>query len=661
MAIKLNVTGSQSVTLNEPTRNMFANNLGGAVEFSLTHLIYSILGVMGDVIGEFLGGVAIRFMERVEPSLVEIVNPFLDMLLGAPDLSSEMKAFLTGLKTPKHEAELGILAGIADGVAKAAPDSLFQSLGRPLDRWIASRFQNERPDIQTIWAMMMRGYLDGPTFRKWGHDLGYDDNLLNGFAALYTARPDVSTLLEAMRRGFTTSTEVIAELEKHGFLLNDAGMYVKLSEHLASTNEILQFYTRGQISLDDAQARLKLLGYNQADAFKLAAFSPSTPSIGDGVKLGVFDVFSDTLSNRYGLDGELPSFLADVFVKMGFGPDYAKRYWRAHWNMPSASVAADMLQKGIISQTDYTTLLQLNEIPPYFRTKLQQASYNNFSRIDIRRMYKEGFLTLDQVTKGYIKLGYTAEDASLMAKFTDKIEFPDPDTKPAKYRELTAGLLETAYVKNLIGLEEYKAQLLKINYPADEIDLIVSVADLKKHVNQAPDYITEYQTEIKSLVERSYSSGILDEPTARSTLNAAGYVPAEIDFIIKSQDYNLEESERNKQIKILSTAYSNRTISKVDLIAELGKLEVTGIQQAQIIDDLDLDLQFNARRLTETEYAKAWKLGYITEDEFRADITALGYSDYDVDLLMLLDAPPPPKSVRIAPTPPPSPQPIQIA
>jgi hypothetical protein len=640
MAITLKVTKNQTVTLNEPTRSMFPSNLGGAVEFNLTHLLFSILSVMGEGVGEFGAGIAVRFMERIEPSLVEIAAPFLDVMLQAPDLDPVLRTFLQNLKNPQHEVELGMLADVVGGISGLAPATFFDCMRRPLDRYVLSRFQNGRPDLETLYHMFYMGNIDRAKLNKWGHELGWDDTMLAAYSNLLQGRPDVSTLLEAYKRGSRTAKDVTDELTRHGFNPVDAGLYLTLSQHVLATNEIVTMGWRGLIDHTEQLKRLAALGYTPTDGANLLNIATNLPAVGDVIRLAVREAWNDPTSQKYGYDQEYPGEVADIIKKTGYDPDWGKRYWRAHWELPSVSQAEEMVHRGIITPAEFDDLLRVQDIAPYWRSKMHQAIFSPYTRVDVRRMYKEGVLTYAQMLQAYKDIGYDDAKAKTMADFTDKLEFPDPDTKPAKYRELTSGLLETAYIKNLITLDDYKLQLKKIKYPDDEIPLIIAVSDLKKHVDGAPDYVLEYQKDMKSLVERSYSSGILDEASARAALETAGYVTAEIDYILKSSDYDVEEEQRNSQIKLLSTAYTNRAIDKISLIAELGKLELTGRQQDALIVNLDLDLKFNSRRLTEAEYTKAWKLGYIDEAEFRKDITALGYSDYDIELLVKLDAPP---------------------
>ncbi|GAG78096.1 unnamed protein product, partial [marine sediment metagenome] len=85
---------------------------------------------------------------------------------------------------------------------------------------------------------------------------------------------------------------------------------------------------------------------------------------------------------------------------------------------PSPQQGFDMLHRGVISDDELNMLLRALDVMPFWRDKLTQIAFRPLTRVDVRRMYKQGVLTETEVYESYLIAGYNEQNAERMAEFT---------------------------------------------------------------------------------------------------------------------------------------------------------------------------------------------------------------------------------------------------
>ncbi|GAH25686.1 unnamed protein product, partial [marine sediment metagenome] len=88
-------------------------------------------------------------------------------------------------------------------------------------------------------------------------------------------------------------------------------------------------------------------------------------------------------------------------------------------------------------------LLRALDVMPFWRDKLTGIAYRRLTRVDVRRMYKAGVLTREEVYEAYLQHGYTDENAKRMTEFTVQWAMP-------KEASITRSDILSAYKNRMI-------------------------------------------------------------------------------------------------------------------------------------------------------------------------------------------------------------------
>jgi len=414
-----------------------------------------------------------------------------------------------------------------------------------------------------------------------------------------------------------------------------------LAEELLPAQEYVHAWLRGLLSEQDLQAKLVKLGYSVPTIDTIKSLAKVVPGIQDLISMAVREAWNEETSRRFEYDAELPSEAASWAAKQGLDIEWFKRYWRAHWTLPSPTQAYEMLHRlrpGVtnfpFTTEDMRLLLKTADYPAFWRDRLIAISYAPYTRVDIRRMYGMGILTKDQVYQAYLDLGYDEEHAKNLADFAIRYEDDQGQSKREKYNDLTISLIREAYTKKIVDRETAMNYLRNLRYSDEEIDVILRLAEFQKVISSRPDYIDQYKAALKTSIEKAYSARMLSASDASTMLSTIGLHPDEIKYSLTNSDFIYNESLLSDRLKLLGDCYISRIMDQTSVITELGQLNVTGAEQTQLLEEWEVQRTYRTRRLSEAQYRTAWKRGIITEDGYRDAMAGLGYTDADIEILV---------------------------
>ena len=639
MPFDIGIGGGNVARVNEPSRGQFPTTLGGAVEYTVSHWVYRVLEIMGGGMGAFLAGLGVQFLDRIEPALVEYTAPLIDRILGLPDLDPDVRAFLVKVRTPKDAAGAAVLAGIGSQAGGSVIGSVLGVLQIKLAQGLMAVIRPSIPDISASIAMRRWGLISEAEltalFAKHGYPDGYGSALVN----IAQMRASVADLIESYFRGLLTASALLERLTKLGVAPEDASLLIQNSYRLMDAGTLLPAMYRGLLTRTEVVAEFRKSGIPDRVIELILGTTRPIPAPPDLVRFGVREAYRDDIAAQWAYDEDFPAEFARDMALHGFDPIWAKRYWRAHWDLPSLSMGYEMLHRGIISKTELTTLLKIQDIPAFWRDRLVRAAYSPLTRVDVRRMYGVDVLTREGVKRSYLDLGYDETNAERLAEFTVRYESAKGESKPEEYKELTLGLIQQAYLKSIISAEEFRTRVGELPYPAEEVDLLLKITDARKVIEKTPDYTVEYRRDVKAIVERAYYKGTLSENTARDYLTLAGLSEEEIGYSLAANDLARIEAVREAELKIVGDAYQARALTRVEAVERLGQLDIPAREQERLFTDWAIPRDLGTRRLTEAQYRLALTREIIDPDYYEESLRGLGYSDVDVAILVKLATP----------------------
>lgn len=372
----------------------------------------------------------------------------------------------------------------------------------------------------------------------------------------------------AWRRGFVTEDSAIETIRRHGFSEQNAKIILNLSQQVPQEGDLLQLFHRGLISEDELNKAFLQKGYTENYREQLKTASYLIPPVNDLITMAVREAFTPEIAERFGQYEDFPEDLAEWAAKQGLTVEWARRYWAAHWALPSPLQGFEMLHRGVIKEPDLDLLLRALDVMPFWRDRLVQIAYTPFTRIDIRRMHRMGVLTEEDVLRSYKDLGYDEAKAKTMTDFVILLNAPASADDETALKELS-----------------------------------------------------------RSSVVNFYSDGLIDKPRAVTLLTAMGYSLDGATLYLDSADLDAERRERKEEVSLTIALAEAGVITFEAAEDRLRKIGLETFEINKAIVSLIRKQERTTKLPTRAESEKMMKLGIITMEEYKELLKVFGYSE----------------------------------
>jgi len=316
----------------------------------------------------------------------------------------------------------------------------------------------------------------------------------------------VDQLADLAARGAIKENDYIERVKGWGFSEDKAWELLKLRQALFSTEEVYRAWRLGFISEAKKNEELAKLGYTAEQIALLDRLTEVYPSVSDIIRFAVREVFSEEVVGRYGYDQDIPQAYLEWAKKLGLSEEFAKWYWRAHWEIPSPSQAIELLSRGVIEPEELDIILKIYDVAPYWRPRLLALAYDPYTRVDVRRMYELGILSDEDLIKAAKAVGYaTKEDLERLKRLIGdptvaerlfvgsaeayaewiKSEVLEP------WRNDVIRAIRKAYVNGLISREKAKEYLTSVGFNPKLLDVVLDMWEVAEALDALGDRITE--------------------------------------------------------------------------------------------------------------------------------------------------------------------------
>ena len=438
--------------------------------------------------------------------------------------------------------------------------------------------------------------------------------------------------LEMHRRELIADPVFRDLMQRGGFSETAIGVYEELEKSILAVGELLALWRRDEIVDSELTEGLKRLGWEGQAVEQLKVLAFDVPSGQDVIRFTVREVFNPELRAALQLDSDFPVAALDAFKAAGLDEDRARNEWAAHWQLPSTSLAFSMFHRALIDEDQLRIILRAQDVMPVFVEPIIAAAFNPLTRVDIRRMHAVGLLDEEQLIRRYQDIGFSPENAGLMADFT--ILFNEaPDEEQAKEaRDLTRSQI-TSFVKaGLFGPEEAINALVDIGFDLGTAETIISLEALKVATRQR-------DAEIK-VIRNRFENGTISFNQAVEELGTLDLTAVERDLILTEL-----EAERLSNIRI-PTRGELDAFFREDLIAKpqyLDGLEALGIQDpwrerfAQLIAAEFEEVAKEPKKLSRSVLLRVFRAGLLTIEQVETRLITLGFSTEDAGLIIQLE------------------------
>jgi len=397
-----------------------------------------------------------------------------------------------------------------------------------------------------------------------------------------------ANLINLKYRGHITDTVYVDEMRRQGINEDRARSLYKGSEVLLNGYEIVALWRRDNIDTVERDEHLTELGFTPERIPLLTKVTAQIPSALDVISFAVREVYSPAIAEAFGqyegVEGVLQEAGADIRAT-GMSEDTFKKYWAAHWQLPSMRQGYEMLHRDVIDTETLDSLMIALDIMPYWRDKLRAISYSPYTRVDVRRMHKLGVIDQDALIRAYMDLGYSEERAQGLAEFTVLYNL-DPEQ-----REQTGEDVEKAREK-----EATRAAVMK-----------------------------------------AFSTNIITEDETRDHLEALEYTDTAIDLYIANAVFSTEEDVTDEKFKTIHEAFVRRIYDYTTTIVKLGELNLPGAQVELLMERWSIEKDAKTSRPSKAELFKMFAAKIITEEILRTELEGHGYTDKYINWYMLFE------------------------
>lgn len=379
---------------------------------------------------------------------------------------------------------------------------------------------------------------------------------------------DLNSLAAALRYQLIDRDKFISEAAAHGIAPDDAALLVSMNENLPTTDEALHLWLRGLYSDDELQWVMTALGWSEQtiERWKEAAYF--IPPAQDLIQMAVREAFSPDAVEQFGLHEDLPPEFVEWGAKQGISEDWARNYWAAHWRLPSAEQGFEMNHRGVITNEELALLLRTLDYSPPWRDKLLAISYNPLTRVDVRRMYQLGVLDRDQVKRAYLDIGYSEENAEALTLFTEQLKTKGIDEDSLELKGLTRAAI--------------------LNF---------------------------------------YDDGVVNRGRAFELLGAMGLSEDTSELYLKNVDFDNERATRKAATDLALAKFRAGVTTFEQAQGDLATLGLTPKEQEKALTAVRSVQAGNIKQPTRADLNNFIKAGLITEAEYRAEMSTLGYSE----------------------------------
>lgn len=398
--------------------------------------------------------------------------------------------------------------------------------------------------------------------------------------------------------------------------------------------QLLDLLNRREIEVPDVERFLRESNLKDKFIPLLLKLRFNLLGASDYIRFAVKDVYTKDAKLAADLQEDFPEQVADKLSRLGYAPEDALGAWMAHWELPSPTQVYEMYHRNLIGEAEVKDYLKQADYSPKWRDNLLKISFNPLTRVDVRRAYKLGVVTLEQVAKTYRDLGYDKANAEILAEFTKQ----DADQERVQERELLVGPVKTSalamYKARRISEDQLRQVLANLKYPKETVDRFVADIEFVREQDHRDDIaaalksayvkalrtrddtivllrragwdgealdqlletwdllrqVTELQPHqvatrdlTKAEIVTAYAERVISPETASSQLVALGYDQNETDILLTTADLKTRKAELDQQVENIHLNYLRGAVDPGTASVQLDNLGVNVTRKTNLL------------------------------------------------------------------------------
>jgi hypothetical protein len=409
---------------------------------------------------------------------------------------------------------------------------------------------------------------------------------------------------------------------------------------------------RGALNEDGVHNAIGAWGYTQTAEDIIRAGWPALPQVQDVIRFGVREVYAPDIVRDFNLDANFPDDILADAARVGLAEEEVRKFWRAHWELPSITAAYTMHQRTtddpiadwservenpfgpdffrIISMERLLQLLRTQDVMQAWRDPVTRVSFRPLNRVDVRRFYRVGVLDEGDVFRAYTDLGYDEANSALQVGFVRGLE------QEASFDQLET-ILGGQAAEGTIELDDVFDALEAFSVPDSVLDAAKTRIAARVNRERTGDVISAFR--------QAFRFGRISEDDFRDELEDRNLPDATIDHLV-----DIETIRQGLDFEVFATAetraagrtspmrrFREGLTDDEQFAAEMsalgyGQLDIQRFGQQAVLD-ADTDLRLD----TLTAYRAGLRTGRLSVGEFRQLAGELGVGSDHTDVLILQD------------------------
>ncbi len=422
-------------------------------------------------------------------------------------------------------------------------------------------------------------YVGGNSLRKWLTPIDYRADRL-----CPQQIPDENEAVEAFVRGTITEENMKDWVQANDHCWTPFQRLVWARMNRVEPLMALQMFRRGFIGKQRYDEQIRKNGYDENDLVdaweKLGDF---IPPITDLVRFMVRDVEDKGIVEEFGLDDEFTEKWAGEARRwgeqQGIAEDTAKRYWRAHWRIPSPTQLFEMFHRtrflpdghpDKVTQNMVETALKQDDLLPFWIKPMINITFRRLSRVDARRAFETGAIDEAFLRNEFVKLGYEDEAVDALVNWA----------KINRVRVLSNRPEMKLFRDGVITEVEARRTFADTKISTETIDKAIDLVKLQAK--------KRFQTRCIAGIRKRFLTGDLTDASAMTELLDAGVPTVIAEDAIKSFKCEAKAKGKQPSTSQLCQWLEEGTITIEDMMIRLQRIGWTADDASNIV--------FNCRR-----------------------------------------------------------------
>lgn len=540
--------------------------------------------------------------------MADLMAPLIQPVLAAGVLPPDIHRVVETMASGRYQwqAIAGIAFG-ASGVPGALSTIVSNALAPTVRKAIAENPQLA-PDYATLAQLAAHGLATVPDFRAEAAGQGIGGRYIDALVKAAESPPDVTTLLELLRRGAMDETQVREWFTRSGIPAEVHGDLLLLRFTPVSAADAALSVIRGDTPLAEGKAAAAQSGMDPGQ------FETIVANGRDGLPLDALlslwrrgEITEDELQRGI-RQARVDPLWDEAVRKLGVIP-------------PTPDEALNALLQGQITEDEARRRYIEGGGDPTWFTDSFNANGSAPTPVEAADMANRGIIPWDGSGPGVTSFQQAFLEGPWRNKWLDAFRaaaeyLPPPRTVTAL---LSEGAIDVATAQDLLQRQGLSHELA-VAYTTSGSN--TKTADARKLA----------ETQIVAL----YTDRAVDRAEASTMLVGINYTPDEAEFLLTLADLARVQRYLETAISTVHTQYTNHTVDRGTASSRLDDLLVPSAQRDDLLTLWDLERQTRVRVLTESQVVRAVKKELLTQDEGVTRLVQQGYPEDDARILLQL-------------------------